>query len=85
MNRINLQLDAKSVIIGFLLALVAAMLFSGIPGRASQSEIRYMIAADENGIYIMENGGVRYIEKRKCAKPSGLRPDVSWGCNFYTQ
>jgi hypothetical protein len=77
MNRINLQLDAKSVVIGFLLAVVAVLLFSGFPSRANQSRETHMIAADENGVYVMRDGFVRYIEKRKCIQKPG--------CHYFSE
>jgi hypothetical protein len=58
------------MLIGFLLAVVAALVLGGSPGRA-QAESG--IAADEQGVYILNNGSVRYIEKQKCLKE----------CRFY--
>jgi hypothetical protein len=71
MGRVRWQIDVKSMLVGFLLALVAALLLSGRPGRAQ--EWSGAIAADDQGVYIMNNGSVRYVEKQKCLKE----------CRFY--
>ena len=70
MDRLRWQIDAKSMLIGFLLAVVAALLLGGSPGRA---QVESAIAADDQGVYILNNGSVRYIEKQRCLKE----------CRFY--
>jgi len=52
------------MLIGFLLALVAVFLLSGLPSRAADT--CGAVSADDEGVYIMSGGSVRYIEKRKC-------------------
>ena len=64
MDRMRRQIDAKSILIGFLLAVVAALLLNGLTGRAA--ETCGAVAADDRGVYIMIDGSVRYIEKQKC-------------------
>lgn len=68
MNKTHWNFDMKSLIVGFLLAIAALVIFNGIPSRAATGSA---IAADENGVYIMSDGTVRYIEKQKCRIPSG--------------
>ena len=76
MNQTRWDFDVKSLIIGFLLATVAAFIFNGTP--ASRAANGDGIAADESGVYIMSGGSVRYIEKQKCRLPNG-------GCHINTQ
>ena len=75
MNKIYWNLDIKSLIIGFLLAVVAVVIFNGTSSRAATA---HAIAADESGVYILSDGSVRYIEKQKCRLPNG-------GCHINTQ
>ena len=64
MNNSRWNFDVKSLIIGFLLAIVAVFVFNGTSSRAAGG---YSITADENGVYIMnDNGTVKYTDKQKC-------------------
>ncbi len=74
MNDSRWNFDVKSLITGFLPAIVAVFIFNGTSRRAAGDTA---IAADESGIYIMSNGTVRYIDKDKCRK--------SMSCFFSTQ
>ena len=72
MNRVKWQIDVRSMLIGFLLAVVAALLLSGGTGRAQSQE--RAVAADDGGVYIMSGDYVRYREKQKC--------QTKVGCSF---
>ena len=67
------QVDVKSMLIGSLLAVVAALLLSGRPGSAQATW--GAVAADAGGVYIMRGEYVRYVEKQKCLSKTG--------CSFY--
>ena len=73
MERVKWQIDVKSLLVGFLLAVVAALFLSGRPGGAA--ETCGAVAADDLGVYILSGGTVRYIEKQKCLQ----------GCHITTQ
>lgn len=73
MKRVKWQIDVKSLLVGFLLAVVAGVFLGGRPGGAA--ETCGAVAADDRGVYIMSGGTVRYVEKQKCQQ----------GCHINTQ
>jgi len=60
-----LNLDVRSLVIGFLLATVAFLVFKGLPSQA-QTSASDMISAGDGGVYIMRQGVVRFTEKKAC-------------------
>ena len=75
MNKTVWSLDLKSLAVGFLLAVTLSIFFSSF--WHSSAATGGAIAADNDGVYIMVDGSVRYIDKQKCRQGSG--------CHFSTQ
>jgi len=75
MDRTRWQIDVKSMLIGFLLAVVAGLLLGGRPGRAFEGGAA--VAADDQGVYIIRGERVRYVEKQKCLPKEG--------CYFFSE
>lgn len=75
MDRVRWQIDVRSMLIGFLLAVVAALLLGGRSGSARAQE--GAVAADGGGVYIMNGQYVRYVEKQKCQSKTG--------CSYYSE
>lgn len=71
------KLNVKSFIIGVL---AACLLFWLANGRSTQATTggsgQYAIAADNEGVYIMKDGYVRFVTKSGCNTKSG--------CHFNT-
>ena len=71
MNKSILNIDLRSLIIGFLLAAIAFLIFKGFPSQAQTENPEYSISATEDGVYII-NRTTSYTvfrEKRECQKP----------------
>jgi len=63
-----LNLDLRSLIIGFLLATIAFLVFKGFPSHA-QTGSSYTISAGDGGVYIMRSDGlITFRDKRDCEK-----------------
>jgi hypothetical protein len=65
-----LNLDFRSLMIGFLLATIAFLVFKGFPSQAQNSS-RHMISAGDGGFYILKETYVTFREKSVCAKEPG--------------
>jgi hypothetical protein len=62
-----LNLDLRSLLIGFLLATIAFLVFKGFPSQA-QTGLNYMISAGDGGVYILRENQVIFRDKRDCEK-----------------
>jgi hypothetical protein len=62
-----LNLDLRSLIIGFLLATVAFLVFKGFPSEAQTSSTE-MISAGDGGVYILRHNIVTFADKKTCEK-----------------
>jgi hypothetical protein len=61
------NLDLRSLIIGFLLATVAFLVFKGFPSQA-QTSSNFMISAGDGGVYVLRDNQVFFRDKRDCEK-----------------
>lgn len=71
MNKGFLNLDLRSLIIGFLLALVAFLVLKGASNPVQADGSEYAIAATDDGVYILRDGNVVFREKAECRKLPG--------------
>ena len=61
-----LNLDLRSLIVGFLLATIAFLVFKGFPSQA-QTGSKYAISAGDGGVYIMrDDNKVVFRDKAIC-------------------
>ena len=65
-NAAKLTLDVKSFIIGLLTAALVLALTWGRPGHAQSAPAEYGISATNDGVYILANGSVKFMEKGRC-------------------
>ena len=62
-----LNLDLRSLIIGFLLATVAFLVFKGSPSQA-QTGSKYSISAGDGGVYVLRDNSVIFCDKTNAQK-----------------
>jgi hypothetical protein len=62
-----LNLDLRSLMIGFLLATIAFLVFKGFPSQA-QGGATDTISAGDGGVYILRHGVVTFADKKTCEK-----------------
>jgi hypothetical protein len=67
-----LNLDLRSLVIGFLLATVAFLVFKGSPSQA-QTGSPTLISAGDGGIYIQRNNYVIFCDKGKVQSQAGCQ------------